>query len=131
MIRNVRWSVYLVALLLTTLPIVGAFYATRGVLESAIGVGLNPRVSAELQKSGQRLKQLAKTDPRNEDTYREEFRRLQQVRSAYDLLLDLSPTLNLAYLKVFFIVTGISSVIAIFLPSWLNRRIIRSHDTAV
>ena len=131
MIRNIRWSVYLVALLLTTLPIVGAFYATRGVLESAIGVGLNPRVSAELQKSGARLKDLAKLNPSREAEYRAEFIRLQQVRSAYDLLLDLSPTLNSAYLKVFFIITGISALTAIAVASWLNRRIIRSHDTAV
>jgi signal transduction histidine kinase len=131
MIRNIRWSVYLVAMLLTTIPIVGAFYATRGVLESAIGVGLNPKVSAELQKAGTRLKDLAKANPEREVEYKAEFTRLQQVRSAYDLLLDLSPQLNAAYLKVFFIVTGISSLIAIAVASWLNRRIIQSHDMAV
>jgi signal transduction histidine kinase len=130
-IRNVRPLVYAVALVLTLLPTMAAFYAVNTIVGSAVPLAFNFRISNELKASGDRLKQLAKSDPAKEGQYRREFSELQEVREAYDTLLGSGNHLQNAYLQVFFLISGLALVLGLLLAWWLNRRIIRSHDDAV
>jgi signal transduction histidine kinase len=131
MMMNIRWFVYTVAILLTVLPAVGGFFATENIVESAIAVGLNPRIALELDRSGTRLKELAKYNPQSKEVYREEFTQLQEIRKAYDVLLESSSALNRAYLEVYGIIFAFALTIALLLAWWLNRKVILSHDTAI
>jgi nitrogen fixation/metabolism regulation signal transduction histidine kinase len=131
MIRNIRWMVYVVALTLTLVPTVAAFYAMRSIVDSAVQLAFNQSISEELTKSGQRLKELAKAKPENELQYRQEFIELQDLRTAYDTLLSSGGNLQAAYMQVFFLISGLALMAALLLAWWLNRRIIRSHDSAV
>lgn len=131
MIKNIRWPVYLVALALTLLPTLGAFYAVRGILDSATTIGINRGVTEELDRAGTRLKELAKFDPSHEEKYRTEFEKLQETRRNYGLLVDLAPALNTSYMEVFLIILGVALAMALGLAWWLNRKIIGSHEAAV
>jgi signal transduction histidine kinase len=131
MIRNIRWMVYAVALTLTLLPTIAAFYAMRNIVDSAVGLAFNQSISEELGKSGQLLKELAKAKPDSEPRYHQEFAELQELRTAYDTLLNSGGNLRSAYMQIFFLISGAALVAAFLLAWWLNRLIIRSHDSAI
>jgi len=131
MILRIRWMVYSVALLLTLLPTLAAFYAVRNIVDSAVQLAFNQSISSELAKSGDRLKELAKANPQSESKYRQEFTELQEIRLAYDTLLQSGTNLQSAYMQVFLLISGAALLVALLLAWWLNRRIIHSHDLAV
>ncbi len=131
MIRNIRWLVYSVALVLTLLPTIAAYYAVENIVQSAVQLGFNQNISAELDHSGQRLKELAKLNPAKEATYRKEFLQLQDLRGAYETLFRSGSVLKEAYLQTFLLISGLALFSAFLLAWWLNRRIIGSHDAAL
>jgi signal transduction histidine kinase len=131
MIKDIRWSIYGVVLCLILLPMVGSYYALRTITDSASSIGLSPTIVEELQNSSVHLKDLAKLDPTHADAYRAEFNQLQDTKLGYQTLLELRPTLDRSYLEVYFIVFGVSLLVALILATWLNRRIIRTHDLAL
>lgn len=127
---NIRWTVYAVAFILTALPTLGAYYSVRGILDSALSIGLSPQISHELENSGNRLKKLAQLDPSHKQQYRADFENLQETRGAYDTLVELAPTLQSSFVRVFLIVFGGTLLGAAVIAIWLNGEIIRSHQNA-
>ena len=131
MIQNIRWPVYLVAVALILLPALGSFYAIEGISDSASTIGLSPAVILELDHSAEHLKKLAKLDASHADEYRAEFNHLEEVKQNYAALIELSPSLHHSYLLIFFLLFGGSLAAALVLATWLNHKIIRSHEFAI
>jgi hypothetical protein len=131
MTTNIRASVYAVAIILIIIPSVSSFWATQSIVESAVGMGLSSNVALELDRAGHCLKEAAKLNPYEMPKYRDEFNLLQKTRSAYTILLDSSSLLNRAYIQVFAIILAGALAVGLVLATWLNRKVIRSHDTAI
>lgn len=126
-----RLRIYLVALFLATIPTVMAYFALKGVLYSSLTLGLDQRIEAQLETAGDHLKKLAKLDRKNESIYESQFQHLQEVKGTYSFLLETLPSMHRIYVITFIIIIGMGLGFALILATWLNHKLIQSHESAL
>ena len=126
-----RLRIYLVALFLVLIPTLASYFAVRGVLSSTLSLGLNQPIEAQLEMAGKNLKLLAKLDFENESVYKQQFLQLQEIKRTYTFLLDTLPSMHRFYIIAFIIAISIGLIFALALATWLNRKIIHAHESAL
>ncbi len=126
-----RQKIFLAAFVLIIIPTVISYFAVRGVLSSILDLGMDRRIESQLDLAGKNLKDLAKFDSENESLYKQQFLQLQEVKRTYTFLLDSLPSMHRIYLIAYLISLGIGLITALAIATWLNRKIIQSHQSAL
>jgi signal transduction histidine kinase len=128
---RVRTLLFVTVLVMTAVPLTGAFYLLRHVLQTSLDLGFNSQIVAVLDDGLQNLRTLGRLDEAGRDRYRQQFEDVEQLRHVYANPALLKGTI-LQSLQLYF---GIGFLGAIFLSvlvaALLSRRIAAIHGLAL
>jgi signal transduction histidine kinase len=124
---DVRVPLFLTILIMSSAPLIAAFYLLDHSLRTSLNLGFNPQVVRVLDQASNNLRALGKLDANNRGTYRAQFDELQDLRHVYDNPKLIRTSIEDS-IKIYFGLGFIGAVLlAVVAASLLSRRIARSY----
>jgi signal transduction histidine kinase len=128
--RRIRFMLLAAILIVTTLPLIAAFYLLDRALTTSLNLGFNEQILRALDDESRNLRRLRDLDGANRDLYRAQFDRVEDLRHVYS-----NPGLVkrsvLESLRIYFALGMVGAVLlAVIAAALLSRSIARSYSTA-
>jgi nitrogen fixation/metabolism regulation signal transduction histidine kinase len=124
---NVKAFLFLAILVMTTIPLLAAFYFVDRALQTSLDLGFNRQIVQVLDSESHNLRTLRNIDPLNRDLYREQFNNVEELRQVYAKPELVKSTIRNS-LKIYFGLGLIAAVaLSILLATLLSRKIARTY----
>jgi signal transduction histidine kinase len=110
-------------LIMSIVPSLGAFYFLDDAVQTSLNLGFNSRIERGLEIASDSLKSLKKLDPKDQETYRQQFEEVEALRRIY-AQPEWLKTRILGPFRVYFGV-GLAALVllAVIIASVLSRQI--------
>lgn len=123
--RKVLYLLSVTLLILTIVPLVATTFFLDYSLETTLNLGFNAGVGQTLYDSAENLKKLKQLDPEQEENYKSQFEKVQQLIQVYsesDLVKrQIEGSLKIYFWAGLLLAMGLALLVAFYLSGKINR----------